>query len=159
MKKVVVLGATGSIGKSSLEIMSTLPDLFRVVGLVANKNAESLIALSKKYHCNKLCLCGAENPAFDEILYTGTDGIKRLLDDTKPDIVINGIAGSAGLLPSVFVLERGIDLALANKETVVMAYPLVRTLAEKNNCRILPVDSEHSAVFSLINHFGRENVA
>lgn len=159
MKKVVVLGATGSIGKSSLEIMSTLPDLFCVVGLVANKNAESLIALSKKYHCNKLCLCGAENPAFDEISYTGIDGIKRLLDDTKPDIVINGIAGSAGLMPSVFVLERGIDLALANKETVVMAYPLVHTLAKKNNCRILPVDSEHSAVFSLINHFGRENVA
>ena len=159
MKKVVVLGATGSIGKSSLEIMSTLPDLFCVVGLVANKNAESLIALSKKYHCNKLCLCGAENPAFDEISYTGIDGLKRLLDDTKPDIVINGIAGSAGLMPSVFVLERGIDLALANKETVVMAYPLVHTLAKKNNCRILPVDSEHSAVFSLINHFGRENVA
>ena len=159
MKKVVVLGATGSIGKSSLEIMSTLPDLFCVVGLVANKNAEALIALSKKYHCNKLCLCGAENPAFDEISYTGIDGIKRLLDDTKPDIVINGIAGSAGLMPSVFVLERGIDLALANKETVVMAYPLVHTLAKTNNCRILPVDSEHSAVFSLINHFGRENVA
>ena len=159
MKKVVVLGATGSIGKSSLEIMSTLPDLFCVVGLVANKNAESLIALSKKYHCNKLCLCGAENPAFDEISYTGIDGLKRLLDDTKPDIVINGIAGSAGLMPSVFVLERGIDHALANKETVVMAYPLVHTLAKTNNCRILPVDSEHSAVFSLINHFGRENVA
>lgn len=159
MKKVVVLGATGSIGKSSLEIMSTLPDLFCVVGLVANKNAESLIALSKKYNCNKLCLCGAENPAFDEISYTGIDGIKHLLDDTKPDIVINGIAGSAGLMPSVFVLERGIDLALANKETVVMAYPLVHTLAKTNNCRILPVDSEHSAVFSLINHFGRENVA
>ena len=89
MKKVVVLGATGSIGKSSLEIMSTLPDLFCVVGLVANKNNEYLIALSKKYHCNKLCLCGAESPAFDEISYTGIDGIKRLLDDTKPDIVIN----------------------------------------------------------------------
>ena len=159
MKKVVVLGATGSIGKSSLEIMSTLPDLFCVVGLVANKNAESLIALSKKYHCNKLCLCGVETPAFDEISYTGIDGLKHLLDDTKPDIVINGIAGSAGLMPSVFVLERGIDLALANKETVVMAYPLVHALAQKNNCRILPVDSEHSAVFSLINHFGRENVA
>lgn len=169
MKKVVVLGATGSIGKSSLEIMSTLPDLFRVVGLVANKNADSLISLSKQYCCDKLCLCGVSDSSAasdtncanvpNEISYTGIDGIKKLLDDTKPDIVINGIAGSAGLLPSVFVLERGIDLALANKETVVMAYPLVRALAEKNNCRILPVDSEHSAVFSLINHFGKENVA
>ncbi len=168
-KKVVVLGATGSIGKSSLEIMSTLPDLFDVVGLVANKNANSLLELSQKYNCNKLCLCGvADSSAASgqnfinipaEVSYTGTDGIKSLLDDTKPDIVINGIAGSSGLMPSVFVLERGIDLALANKETVVMAYPLVRELAIKNNCRILPVDSEHSAVFSLINHFGRENTA
>ena len=168
-KKVVVLGATGSIGKSSLEIMSTLPDLYDIVGLVANKNANSLIELSQKYNCNKLCLCGVAGSSAasvqnfinipNEVSYTGTDGIKRLLDDTKPDIVINGIAGSAGLMPSVFVLERGIDLALANKETVVMAYPLVRELAVKNDCRILPVDSEHSAVFSLINHFGKENTA
>lgn len=169
MKKVVVLGATGSIGKSSLEIMSTLPDLFRIVGLSANKNEQSLIALSEKFNCSSLCLCGVAGNSTEsgtnsdnipaEISYTGIDGIKKLLDETKPDIVINGIAGSAGLLPSVFVLERGIDLALANKETVVMAYPLIRTLSEKNNCRILPVDSEHSAVFSLINHFGKENVS
>ena len=148
-KKVIVLGATGSIGKSSLEIMSTLPDLFEIVGITANKNANSLLALSKQYGCKNICLCSE----------SGTESIKHLIEKTKPDIVINGIAGSAGLLPSVYVLESGIDLALANKETVVMAYPLVRALAKKNNCHILPVDSEHSAVFSLINRYGRENVS
>ena len=112
-KKVVVLGATGSIGKSSLEIMSTLPDLFDVVGITANKNAESLIALSKEYGCNKLCLCGIDYDSKSnipsEITYRSTEGIKHLIEDTKPDIVINGIAGSAGLLPSVYVLENGVD--------------------------------------------------
>lgn len=162
-KKVVVLGATGSIGKSSLEIMSTLPDLFDVVGITANKNAESLIALSKEYGCNKLCLCGIDYDSKSnipsEITYRSTEGIKHLIEDTKPDIVINGIAGSAGLLPSVYVLENGVDLALANKETVVMAYPLVNALSKRKGCSILPVDSEHSAVFSLINRYGRENVS
>ena len=160
-KKVVVLGATGSIGKSSLEIMSTLPDLFEIAGITANTNKEALLALSKKYGCKSLCLSGLSESDVDssEIPYTGTEGIKKLLEATKPDIAINGIAGSAGLLPSVFVLENGIDLALANKETVVMAYPLIKALSEKTGTSILPVDSEHSAVFSLINRYGKDNVA
>ncbi|MBR1721404.1 MAG: 1-deoxy-D-xylulose-5-phosphate reductoisomerase, partial [Treponema sp.] len=88
----------------------------------------------------------------------GIDGIKRLIDITNPDIVVNGIAGSAGLAPSMLVLEAGIDLALANKETVVMAGPLMFKCAEKSGSRILPVDSEHSAIFTLVNQCGKHNI-
>lgn len=162
MKKVLVLGATGSIGKSSLDIMGSLPDLFEIVGLTANSKEAALLDSAKKYNCKALCLSGLSKRTADQsplIEYYGTEGIEKLLQDTKPDIVINGIAGSAGLLPSVFVLKNGIDLALANKETVVMAYPLVKALADSKGCKILPVDSEHSAVFSLINRYGKNNVS
>ncbi|MCR4940697.1 MAG: 1-deoxy-D-xylulose-5-phosphate reductoisomerase [Treponemataceae bacterium] len=160
MKNVVVLGATGSIGKSSLEIMSTLPDLFHISGMTANRNKDALLALSKKYSCRSLCLTGygEDDQIPTEISYKGIKGIEELLEAVKPDIVINGIAGSAGLLPSVFVLRKGIDLALANKETVVMAYPLIKALAVEKGSRILPVDSEHSAVFTLINHYGKDSL-
>jgi 1-deoxy-D-xylulose-5-phosphate reductoisomerase len=84
--------------------------------------------------------------------------LREFIVQSGADIAVNGIAGSAGLLPSVFALEEGIDLALANKETIVMAGALIRTLAEKTGCKILPVDSEHSAVFHLLTHFPREAV-
>ena len=81
-----------------------------------------------------------------------------MIDECKPDIVVNGIAGSAGLLPSKIVLENGIDLALANKETIVMAAPLVKELANNTGAKIIPVDSEHSAIFNLVEKIGKENI-
>jgi 1-deoxy-D-xylulose-5-phosphate reductoisomerase len=95
---------------------------------------------------------------FSHIDYSGTDGLLRAIEETKPDIVVNGIAGAAGLLPSVKALEAGADLALANKETIVMAAPLVFALAKKNGANIIPVDSEHSAVFHLIHAHRKERV-
>lgn len=147
VKKVLVLGATGSIGTSALDIIRHQNDRFSCCGITANSKKEKLAALASEFHCD-----------YSLTSEDGTDGIRRLIDKTKPDIVVNGIAGSAGLIPSSIVLEAGIDLALANKETVVMAWPLMKALAEKNNCRILPVDSEHSAIFTLIHQCGRENI-
>lgn len=147
MKKVLILGCTGSIGSSSIDLVRRLKDRFSVVGLQAYKNKEKLFSLSEEFHCKTTL--GIEE---------GNDGIARLLDETKPDIVVNGIAGAAGLIPSKLVLERGIDLALANKETVVMAWPLIKSLAEHTGSRIIPVDSEHSAIFNLINQCGIKNI-
>jgi 1-deoxy-D-xylulose-5-phosphate reductoisomerase len=147
MKKLLVLGSTGSIGTSTLDIVRGMKDSFSVVGLSANRNAEKLSALSREFTCQSTL---TEKD--------GIAGIERLIEETTPDIVINGIAGSAGLQPSILVLNHGIDLALANKETIVMAAPLVQSLAEKNGCRILPVDSEHSAIFNLTERFGSENI-
>ena len=142
-KRVLVLGATGSIGKSTIDILRNQKDRFSCAGITANKNKNELDSLANEFNCPS-CLTSVE----------GTDGIKKLIDKTKPDIVVNGIAGSAGLVPTMLVLQSGIDLALANKESVVMAGPLIFDLAGQNNCSIIPVDSEHSAIFTLLNQCG-----
>lgn len=147
MKKILVLGCTGSIGTSTLSIIKNMPDSFRACGLVARTSRDKVHALAREFNCPGALT--SEDP----------DCILKLLNDTHPDIVVNGISGSDGLLPSKTVLDAGVDLALANKETVVMAWPLIKQLAEKNNAHILPVDSEHSALFNLIGRIGKENIS
>lgn len=148
MKDILVLGATGFIGNSTLDLARRHTDKFRVVGLQAHSSKETLSALEAEFRC-RTTLTSVE----------GNEGIARLLDATKPHIVVNGIAGSAGLVPSRMVLERGIDLALANKESVVMAWPLIQEVARKSGANILPVDSEHSAIFHLASFCGRDKIA
>lgn len=148
MKDILVLGATGSIGKSTLDLARRHKDKFRVVGLQAHSQKENLDSLAAEFQC-RATLSSLE----------GDEGIARLLDAAKPQIVVNGIAGSAGLIPSRMVLERGIDLALANKESVVMAWNLVNEAARKSGAKIIPVDSEHSAIFNLASFCGREKIA
>lgn len=143
MKKILVLGCTGSIGTSTVDILKNHKDRFACCGLTANKNKEKLEELASFFEC-PYSLTSEE----------GTEGIKKLIEKTKPDIVVNGIAGSAGLAPSILVLEAGIDLALANKESVVMSGPIIFEMAKKSGSRILPVDSEHSAIFTLLNNCG-----
>lgn len=146
MKKVLVLGCTGSIGSNAILIADNMPQDFKICGLQAHSNKDKLLSLSKKYNCPYLLTAEVNSE----------EAFKKLIDDSKPDIVVNGIAGAAGLLPSKIVLENGIDLALANKETIVMAGSLIKELARKNNAKILPVDSEHSAIFQLVNQVGKE---
>ncbi len=149
MKRVLVLGCTGSIGSSTLDIIRNEKE-FEVCALTANSNKAKLDGLSSEFRCPSLL--------FSEIKSSIKSEVSSLIQKTKPDIVVNGIAGSAGLVPSIAVLENGIDLALANKESVVMAGPIIFELAAKNGCRIIPVDSEHSAIFTLLNQCGKENV-
>ncbi|WP_149554114.1 1-deoxy-D-xylulose-5-phosphate reductoisomerase [Treponema pectinovorum] len=146
-KRILVLGCTGSIGSSTLDIIKNQPEKFLCCGLSANSNSKKLDELSLLFNCPSTLTSK-----------DGYDGIKKLLEETKPDIVVNGISGSAGLTPTILTLERGINLALANKESVVMAGPLIFDLAKKNSCKILPVDSEHSAIFTLLEQCKLENV-
>lgn len=148
MKNLLILGCTGSIGTSALNIAREFPDRFKVVGLTAHKSKERLQELSKEFGNVPTCLTGVDSE----------EALERLINTCGADIVVNGIAGSPGLMPSVFVLRAGIDLALANKETIVMAGPLIARLAREHNCRILPVDSEHSAVFTLVEKFGSDSI-
>lgn len=147
MKRVLVLGCTGSIGKSTLNVIRNMKDKFCVAGLTAHTHIDEVKKLAAEFNC-KYTITSVE----------GTDGIKRLVNETNPDIAVNGIAGSAGLEPSRIILDAGIDLALANKETIVMAAPLIQALAQKRKCSILPVDSEHSAIFNLVERYGAENI-
>ena len=148
-KRVAVLGATGSIGKSALDVISRNRDFFEVVLLSAHLKKDELDFLQKQ-HPSAVC-----------VLSGGKDGERKLSDaikNVKPCITVNGISGSAGLCPSLSVIEAGSDLALANKETVVMAGDLVFSLAKEKNVKIIPVDSEHSAVFKLTEAYPRDKI-
>lgn len=156
-KRVAVLGATGSIGKSALDVIREARDRYEPALFTARRDRAGLLALRSEFPGAALALSG-EPRGDDSIGYYGTEGLLRAIAESRADIALNGIAGAAGLEPSLAALESGADLALANKETIVMAGPLVLALAAKQGRRILPVDSEHQAVFSLIRAHGRENV-
>ncbi|QQO08084.1 1-deoxy-D-xylulose-5-phosphate reductoisomerase [Breznakiella homolactica] len=155
-KRVAVLGATGSIGRSTLDVIRADRDRFEVVLLSSHVNAEELIRLGSEFPGAVLALSGTpQKPQeYPGIRFFGEDGLLRAIAETGPQIGVNGIAGAAGLKPSLALLENRADLALANKETVVMAGPLVFAAAEKNGVKLLPVDSEHSAIFNLIEAHG-----
>ncbi len=147
-KKVLVLGCTGSIGKQTIDIARNMSDRFEICGVAAGKNENEVSKLCNEFNC--------KGTTFSR---EGIEGIEKLIKNSNADIVVNGIAGAAGLKPSELVLQNGIDLALANKETVVMAWHLIKKLAIKNNSAIIPVDSEHSAVFNLVEKIGSKNIS
>jgi 1-deoxy-D-xylulose-5-phosphate reductoisomerase len=162
-KRVAVLGATGSIGKSALDVLREGRERFEVVLLSSHTGVSGLLALSREFPAAALALTGPDSAPGGSAppgkVYEGKAGLLRALAGTAPDLVVNGISGAAGLEPSLAALDAGADLALANKETVVMAAPLVFALAKKKGRRVLPVDSEHHAVSSLLEAHGRENAA
>jgi 1-deoxy-D-xylulose-5-phosphate reductoisomerase len=161
-KRVAVLGATGSIGKSTLDVLRSGSDDFEPVLFSSHRDTAGLLSLSKEYPASALALSGADSGGADFSrvkAYFGREGLLRSIAECRADVVVNGIAGAAGLEPSLAALEAGADLALANKETIVMAGELAFGLAKRKNARIIPVDSEHSAVFSLIEAHGRDRTA
>lgn len=149
MKRILLLGSTGSIGTSTLDIARNMKDEFQICGIQAHSSKDKVLKLSEEFDCPYL-LTSEDN---------STKAFQELIDKSKPDIVVNGVAGSPGLMPSKIVLENRIPLALANKETIVMAGPLIKELARKNNTKIIPVDSEHSAIFNLVEKIGKENIS
>ena len=157
MKKVIVLGSTGSIGTSTLDILYNHRDKFELVGLSANTREDELLEQAGKFNNPAIALTG-KNPSNNQIHFSGPDGLLKMIEETEADIVVNGISGAVGLTPSLTALNSGKDLALANKETMVMAGPLINRLAEKMGRKILPVDSEHSAIFHLMQNREPEEI-
>lgn len=149
MKRVLVLGCTGSIGTNAINIIKNMKDDFTLCGIQAHSNKDKLEQLSKEFNCPTLLTCNDNSE----------EAFEKLINESKPDIIVNGIAGAAGLLPSKVALDNKIDLALANKETIVMAGSLIKELAKKNKTPIIPVDSEHSAIFNLVEKIGKENIS
>jgi 1-deoxy-D-xylulose-5-phosphate reductoisomerase len=141
-RRIAVLGATGSIGKSSLDIISRNSDNFEIVLLSAHCRRRELDALKTQWP-SAVCVLTGEDGGKEKLLLA--------IKNSSADMIINGISGGAGLEPSLAAVEAGANLALANKETVVMAGKLVFRLAEEKNVKIIPVDSEHSGVFNLLN--------
>jgi len=151
MKNVVVLGSTGSIGKNSLEVLSNFPDRFSVFGLSANKNVKLLEEQIKQFRPRMAVITDEES--FEHLpqdygteILSGIDGLKRLCSHPQVNLVINALVGSVGILPSLEALDSGKNLAIANKESLVMAGELLIQKAEEKGGEILPIDSEHSAI-------------
>ena len=140
MTRLVILGSTGSIGTTCLNALRNNNPGIIVAGLSARKNREKLETLSKEFSSPSL-LTG-EN--------ISSSALPSFLDETKPDIVLNAIAGFDGLYATKCVLEKGIDLALSNKESVVAGASFIFSLAKEKGARIIPVDSEHSAIYNLL---------
>jgi 1-deoxy-D-xylulose-5-phosphate reductoisomerase len=156
LKKVAVLGATGSIGKSSLDVLRR--GNFEPVLFTANTDGDGLLKLKDEFPQALLALSGEETEPHWAVKYTGRHGLLDAITHCKADIIINGISGAAGLEPSIAALNSGALLALANKETTVMAGPMVLALADEKKTKIIPVDSEHSAIFLLIEAHGKGNI-
>jgi 1-deoxy-D-xylulose-5-phosphate reductoisomerase len=154
MKSVVILGCTGSIGTQALQIVAASDDL-AVVGLAAGSNWVTAIEQARQHGVPAVALADLRAAAkakktWDGRVLPGEEGIRELIATSGADLVLNGIVGAAGLGPTIVALSEGIDVALANKESLVVGGELVTALAEATDARLLPVDSEHSALFQLI---------
>ncbi len=167
MRSITLLGATGSVGLRTLEIVSAFPDEFRVAGLAARgSNVERLADLCRKYSPRAVALLDggavdrlarALGPPLPELL-RGAEGLATLAAEVPSDIVLSALVGGAGLLPTMAAIRAGKPIALANKETLVMAGALMTAAAREHKVPLLPVDSEHSAIFQCLAGHNRSDV-
>ncbi len=167
MKRITLLGATGSVGLRALELVSSFPDDFTIAGLAARgSNVELVADLCRKYTPDAVALLDTKAldrlatllPAPRPELLGGPGGLVALTRDVPADIVVSALVGGAGLLPTMAAIESGKTLALANKETLVMAGSLMTAAARARGVALLPVDSEHSAVFQCLVGHNRSDV-
>jgi 1-deoxy-D-xylulose-5-phosphate reductoisomerase len=153
-KRVLILGSTGSIGTSALIVARQIPDRMEIVGLAAGTRLEDLEAQAKEFGVNHLCL--ADESRYKELqklgrnIYSGANGLVEIVEATKPDLVLVAIVGVEGLAPTLAAIELGCDVAVASKEILVMAGEVVMNSARKKGVNILPVDSEHNAIFQCL---------
>ncbi|MBE8999909.1 1-deoxy-D-xylulose-5-phosphate reductoisomerase [Nostoc sp. LEGE 12447] len=160
MKAITLVGSTGSIGTQTLDIVTQYPDQFRIVGLAAGNNVEMLAAQIRQFRPKIAAICSEDKlPALKEaiidldpqpILLAGEAGVIEVARYGDAQTVVTGIVGCAGLLPTIAAIEAGKDIALANKETLIAGAPVVLPLVEKHGVKLLPADSEHSAIFQCL---------
>ncbi|XID95092.1 1-deoxy-D-xylulose-5-phosphate reductoisomerase [Paenibacillaceae bacterium WGS1546] len=158
MKKVAVLGSTGSIGTQTLDVIARRPESFEVVGLAAGSNVKLLLEQARAFKPKWVSTANgaladvvrAEVPADVRVVH-GEDGLKQVAGQSGADYVVSALVGSLGLTSTLAAIEAGADIGLANKETLVTAGHLVMRRAKEKGVSILPVDSEHSAIFQCLN--------
>lgn len=157
-KKVVLLGSTGSIGRSTLEVARLLPERIELVGLAANGSVEALAAQVHETGVKRVALCDVSKVEMlrglvpsDVTILAGPEGLAELASMEEADTVLVAIVGTAGLQPALAAIEAGKDLAVASKEILVMAGEIVTAAAESKGVTLLPVDSEHNAIFQCLD--------
>src|SRR5437868_7307701 len=156
-KRVVILGATGSIGESALKVARDIPERMEIVGLAANRNAEKLAAAANETRAPFVCLVDQNGIDFLQRrldykprVFSGEEGLREIACLTDADMVLVAIVGTGGLRPALAAIEAGKDLAVASKEILVMAGEIVMREARENAVHVLPVDSEHNAIFQCL---------
>lgn len=155
LRKIVILGSTGSVGRATLEVLDDHPGRFEVVGLAAKSDVERMLIQIERYRPNYVYMgdpaaadfLKGELLARDIDILSGDEGLIKMSSLAEVDMVVNALVGAAGLLASLTTVESGKYLALANKESLVVGGPLFEKAAERTGARILPIDSEHSAIW------------
>jgi len=166
VRKLSILGSTGSIGQNVLKVVDNLKDGFQIIYLTANSNHELLIEQALKYKPRAVNIVDStygkiveEKLKNEDIeVLVGREGILELSRRNDIDLVLNAIVGTAGMEPTLLALESGVDVALSNKESLVMAGSLVKQIQEKSGAKIFPVDSEHSAIWQCLQGENKEDV-
>ncbi|HEY3856613.1 MAG TPA: 1-deoxy-D-xylulose-5-phosphate reductoisomerase [Verrucomicrobiae bacterium] len=165
MKRVVLLGSTGSIGASTIKVAEDLPDQIQLIGLAAGNNVELLLKQTRKFHPEAISISDPEKARELENtlgtsarVHSGPEGLITLATLPSADIVLIAIVGTAGLQPALAAIRAGKDIAVASKEILVMAGEIVMREAQKNGVRVLAVDSEHSAIFQCLDGKPPESV-
>jgi 1-deoxy-D-xylulose-5-phosphate reductoisomerase len=169
VKAITLLGSTGSIGTQTLDIVSEHPDKFRIVGLAAGRNVELFAAQIRQFRPQIAAISATEKlPELKEaikdlnpqpILLAGEAGVIEVARYGDSETVVTGIVGCAGLLPTIAAIEAGKDIALANKETIIAGAPVVLPLVEKHGVKLLPADSEHSAIFQCLQGVPKDGLS
>lgn len=165
MKRIAILGSTGSIGQSTLDVIRNFPGKFRVVGLSTNSNVDILLKQIKEFHPAFVCV-GEEDKALNlkhklarkTRLFTGEAGLKELVRLKHLDEVVLAIGGSAALPPLLAAIDNGRNIALANKEALVMAGPMIMNKVKKHKIKLIPIDSEQSAIWQCLDGEDRERL-
>ncbi len=160
MKAITLLGSTGSIGTQTLDIVTQYPEQFRIVGLASGNNVEMLAAQIRQFRPDIAAICAEEKLSIlkeaikdldpQPIILGGDAGVIEVARYGDAETVVTGIVGCAGLLPTIAAIKAGKDIALANKETLIAGGPVVLPLVEKHGVKLLPADSEHSAIFQCL---------
>lgn len=161
-RNIAILGSTGSIGRQALDVIAAYPDRFEAYALVANNSVALLIEQARRYQPEVVVIANESRyaelkDALSDLpikVWCGSDAIGEVVKDEQIDMVLTAMVGFSGLKPTIEAINAGKAIALANKETLVVAGELITALAIKRRCAILPVDSEHSAIFQCLNGEG-----
>ena len=162
-RNITILGSTGSIGTQALEVISMLKDDFNIISLSCGSNLELIRKQIDEYHPQKICVKNEQDAIILKNEYKNVDfvygdvGLTELCSNKINDIILVAVSGKIGLKPTLTAIENGIDIALANKETLIMAGDIVINKANENGVKILPVDSEHSAIHQCIKNLADVN--
>lgn len=152
MKNIVLLGASGSIGQQTLDVIRNYKEKFKLKAFSVGRNTNDIISIIEEFKPEAVYLIDKHyalylEEKYPKIMFYSGDELNSIFDSIDVDLCLNAIVGIAGLIPTVVAIEKGIDIALANKETLVAGGQLIMDLAHKNNVSIYPVDSEHSAIW------------